>query len=69
METFIIKPQDVFITDRTNQLSLAHLHLMEAQQKGSLEVWHLERPGYLGGDIKEFGDTRLLISSKIHNLI
>ena len=51
----------VFITGRTNQLSLAHPCLIEAQQEGSLEFWHLERPGYLGGDIKEFGDTKLEI--------
>lgn len=33
------------------------------QAKRLIELWHLERPEYLGGDIKEFGETRLEIES------
>ena len=52
---------NVFITVRTNQLPLDNSHLIQAQKEGIIELWHLERPEYLGGEIKEFGDTRLTI--------
>jgi hypothetical protein len=54
---------NVFITARTNQLPLDNPDLIQVQKEGLIELWHLERPEYLGGEIKEFGDTRLTIES------
>lgn len=46
---------NIFIPTRTNQLPLLHPYLINAQQDGGIELWHLERPEYLGGEIREFG--------------
>ncbi|HET7115761.1 MAG TPA: hypothetical protein VFI29_04695 [Hanamia sp.] len=50
-----------FITCRTEQLSISHPELDQSRKEGLVELWDLERPEYLGGEIKEFGDTRLRI--------
>ena len=51
-----------FITCRTEQLSISHSELVQSLKEGFVEVWDLERPEYLGGDVKEFGEARLRIN-------
>ncbi len=55
------KQLNVFITTRKSGIPLAHPFLKKAQQDNLIKQWSLERAEYLGGDIKEFGDTRLKI--------
>jgi len=52
---------NVFVTVRANQLPLDNPDLIRARKEGLIELWHLERPEYLGGNIKEFGETKLEI--------
>ena len=52
---------NVFLTIRQSELILEERFLKQLQQNNLIELWLLERPEYLGGEIKEFGDTKILI--------
>lgn len=52
---------NIFVTYRSDTKFLAYPVSSWASQNDLIEAWHLERPEYFGGDIKEFGDASLEI--------